>query len=552
MARRKIIAEVDPLDTTPSRPTTIGAPLKPSAGYMDSTTAGGGHRLSFANYQLTAGVTQPYVFSFSTIAERDRSLSASVASDLGQTNPTLSPAVDTLQVHAVGTGLTLSSKPDWRRLGITERQARDLAHDIETGFASYAGNPDAVDFTGRFDLHQLANTAFRQYLTIGEVFAVFGWEMSATSPFRTKLNLLNPFQLAPDITRREAGLNIWQGVCFDDAGRLIGFMVRESPLGSLVYNVMPRFIPVRTAWGRTNALHLFEQRDGRQIRGASPLMAATVAAQDRAFLGERVLASAALQSVYAATLESEMRPNEAALALGQADHPTAEDAIVADLAPRIEYYSHNRIGAEPGKVVVLPKGDKLKMNSPGSPNQTFHDFDKNLTRQAARAAGATFEDVSGDFSETSYSASRMATYTPSLTTARRRKDIVVPIYRETFNNWLEEAFANGTIQTPRGAPPFWVAREAYSRAEFLGSPPPEPDRLKAANAAKTELENGLTDLTTELAKRGIDFETYLENVKSEKDALGALGIVHPALRPTTTPDPIEPDQDDEQPKRKPQ
>lgn len=528
------------------------APMQPKAGYMDSTTSGGGHRLSFANYQLSAGVAQPYAISFGNVPDRDRNIAASVATDLAQTNPTMSTAVDTLQVQAVGTGLTLSSKPDWRRLGITEKQARDLAHDIETAFATYAGDPDAVDYTGRFDLHQLANTAYRQWLTIGEAFAVFGWKVSSTSAFRTKLNLLNPFQLAPDIFRREANMNIWQGVCFDDDGRLVGFMVRESPLGSVVFNGMPRFIPARMPWGRVNALHLFEQRDGRQIRGVSPLMAATVAALDRKFLGERVLASAAVQSILAVTMESEMRPDEANGAMGVNEPPLPpDDMLAAELAPRVEWYSKNRFGAEPGKVVVLPKGDKLKMNSPGSPNQTFHDFDKNLTRQAARGAGTTFEDVSGDFSETSYSASRMATYTPSLLNARRRRDIVIPIYRETFRNWLEEAFALGAIQLPKGAPPFWMMPDAYCRADFLGSPPPEPDRLKAANAAKTEMENGLTTISDELARRGVDFETYLETVKSEIAALQAIGIVHPAIRPTTTPAPAEPD-DDEQPKRKPQ
>lgn len=505
------------------KPTASFAPLPAVAG---SFTEGhqGGPRLSWANYGggMTYNPLSPLNTTLGSIPNREAHRAASIASDFQFSNPTVATIFDTLETTGVGTGLTVSSKPDADALGISPEEARALAHAMETKFATWAANPLECDWTGRFDLHQIAATAYRVALVTGEVLAVMGWNRHPGGRYFSKVNLLNPGQLDTFFTRFIDNMRVLQGVAFDEAGVLVGYFIRSAPLGNTFVNPMPKFIPTRTRFGRRLVVHIFEAKDARQIRGVSPIVAALTPSQDKAFLGERILAAAAVQASFAMTVESDDVTVREGLG--------AEDELAAFKAwaeAREIYYGRNALNIAPGKVNFLPRGDKLRMNTPGSPNAEFDAYDKSLNRQAARAAGSTYEDTSGDYSNTNFAASRMANHVPSLLNAKRRRNYVEGLYRAAYECFVEEAIAMGEVELPKNAPPFWSMRDAYCKASFLGSPPPEPDKLKAANAAKTELELGLSTLTDALAARGTDFESHVETLQSEREVLRAAGFVHP-------------------------
>jgi lambda family phage portal protein len=505
----------------PAAGTSYTSPMI-AGSFMDGHD--GGPRASFANYRLGYNPMSPISITMGTVPNRDANLAAAVASDLSLSNPTLATIVDTLCASAVGTGMTLSSKPDCEALGIAPEQAEAISHHIETAFDEWANNPLHCDHTGRRTLHELADTAFRVAMLTGEILTVYGWKRHRGSRWASKVNLLSPGQLDQTVSRIEEGRNVMQGVAFDNAGVVVGYYIRSAPLGSLNVNAMPKYMPERTAWGRRVVLHAFECKDPRQLRGVSPIMAALAPAQDRNWLGEKVLGAAALQASFAMTIESEDRPENIANSLSVDNDMSGMARWTQD---RHDFYSSAKVDFSTAKVNFLARGDRLRMNQPASPNQTFQDFDKGLTRQSARAAGATYEDISGDYSETNFAASRMAQYIPGLLTAKRRKMFVEAFYRAAFEVWLEEALANGAIDVPRDAAPFWVARDAWTRASFLGAPPPEPDRKKAADAVQKELETGILSVTDAMAARGIDFDTHLETLEREAAQFEARGLIHP-------------------------
>lgn len=538
MAKRAPKITVEPAPAVTETPS-----LTPnaSASFMDGHQ--GGVRLSWANYSGSfsyANPMSPFVSGFALGPTYDRNLAASVGSEFQFNNSTFATLLDVIDVNAVGVGLTVSSKPDADALGITEDEARDLAHQFEVRFVEWASNPIEVDYTGRFPLAQIAATAFRLAMLTGETAAIMSWKKHRGGRWRTKLNLLLPGQIDQTVTRYEKGRRIVQGIVFDEAGVQIGFMVRSAPLGAVWAAPVPEFLPARTAFGRPVVVHLLEVRDPRQVRGISPLIASLTPSQDRSFLGERVLASAALQSVFSMSVESDD------VTVREAFSTEDEQQLLARETFRERWYSKHGVSVAPGKIAFLPKGDKLKMSTPGSPNNTFDGFDNSLVRQAARAGGVSFEDVSGDFSKTSFSASRMAQHVPALMTARRRKVFVEGLYKVAFECFIEEAIATGAIKLPKNAPPFWSARDAYLKAKFLGAPPAEPDKLKAATSIEKELANGTTTLTDVLAARGIDFEDHIEILKSERAVMREAGLVHPIdmAAAKSADNKMEPDDDD--------
>jgi lambda family phage portal protein len=233
----------------------------------------------------------------------------------------------------------------------------------------------------------------------------------------------------------------------------------------------------------------------------------------------------------ATTVESDLPAREAlnALAVNDPLHHAESSGVSPEawVKAKSDYYESVKIDLQPGVVTQLMRGDKLKMHRVESPNSTFDPFDKSLGREAAKAAGSSVEDMTGDFSQTSFSASRLAMELPWRINKRRRAAIAEPFYRAAFVVWLEEACETGRIELPKGAPAFWEAPGAYSNAVWRGEGKPVADPLKAAQADILELENGLSTLEAKLGERGYDFEEVLAQRKSEREQLQAAGLNYP-------------------------
>jgi lambda family phage portal protein len=421
-------------------------------------------------------------------------------------------------------------------LGISPEEARALAHQIETAWAMWAGNAAECDASGRFTLHQLATEAFKSYLLTGETVFLLDWMQATGATTRTKMNMLDARQLDQSITRVAIGGpnsgSVLQGVQFDHKGRLEGYWVRKFILGNTSSAPQAVFVKARTPWGRQRAVHLFDPIVPGQIRGISPLAAALTSAHGKNTLREFTMAAALIQSMMTTTVESDLPRNEALKAFAS-DDPLTQQAPPPGFTPeawaqaKSDYYGKVQIDLNPGMINHLLPGERMEQHRSQSPNNTYDSFDKSLVRESAKAAGGSYEDVSGDYSKTSFSGARLAAELPWRINKRRRAAIVEPFYRAAFVAWLEEACETGRIKLPTGAPAFWQAPDAYGNAVWRGEGKPVADPLKAAQADILEIENGLSTLEAKLGERGLDFEEVVAQRKSERDQLEAAGLNYP-------------------------
>ncbi|MEK9282817.1 phage portal protein [Bradyrhizobium sp. ISRA442] len=464
---------------------------------------------------------------------RERALVSQITFDLLAGNPVIAALVEGFATYAVGNGLTLSSQPNYAALGISREAARELAHQIETAWSGWITTPAECDASGRHSLHQLATAVYKSYLLTGEAAFALDWRPGQGAVTRTKVNLLDPRQIDQSITRVAEGNNgasIFQGIQFDKRGQIEGYWIRPFVLGNAVTAPQPIFVKARTSWGRLRVGHLFDLIIPGQIRGTSPLAAALTPAHSKSTLREFALAQALVQSMVATTVESDLPAREALNSLAVPDLLQQSPAGVSPddwVQKRAEYYENVKINLQPGVVSHLLKGDKLTMHRTQSPNSTYDAFDKSLSREAAKAAGGSYEDSSGDYANTSFSASRLAQELPWRINKRRRAAIVEPFYRAAFSAWLEEACETGRIELPEGAPAFWEAPNAYAQSTWRGDAKPVADPLKAAQADILEVENGLATLESKLGERGLDFEEVLAQRKSEREQYEAAGLHYP-------------------------
>ena len=69
------------------------------------------------------------------------------------------------------------------------------------------------------------------------------------------------------------------GVEFDSDGRVTAYHVYEYVLGHTLFQPLPVRIPAFTGFGRRNVVHLFQVRDGGQVRGYPPTAPSLTPAQ---------------------------------------------------------------------------------------------------------------------------------------------------------------------------------------------------------------------------------------------------------------------------------
>jgi capsid protein len=138
-------------------------------------------------------------------------------------------------------------------------------------------------------------------------------------------------------------------------------------------------------------------------------------------LSDATLTQALIQAIFAASIKSP-DPTEVTLQAFQefAEQQLAKDKTGGQPPTSIEalfelrggYYEGTKIDLERhGKIAHLAPGDELTFHGNMTPNAIYESFVRVLLREIARALGVTFEEMTGDFSNATYSSVRMATLT---------------------------------------------------------------------------------------------------------------------------------------------
>jgi capsid protein len=144
------------------------------------------------------------------------------------------------------------------------------------------------------------------------------------------------------------------------------------------------------------------------------------------------------------------------------------------------------------------------------------------------------EGLSGDYSKTSFSASRLALALPFEINLVRRVNIAETFYKAVFSAWLEKQIERGLIELPANAAPFQKAKSAYCNALWLGKGITSPDAKKTTEAQMLRLENGLATFTELLAEDGKDLDADIAVLDEERALLAKHGLNHSFFPGATT------------------
>ncbi|SFN80957.1 phage portal protein, lambda family [Cohaesibacter marisflavi] len=403
-------------------------------------------------------------------------------------NPWLAKAVESLVSNLIGSGIVTRSKCETD--SIREQLQNELERWLET-----------CDIEERHDFYGLQTQITRELVIKGEAFVQLIQQ-------GTKLSLKTiPADMVDASLNRELGENryITAGIEFDEYGQRIAYHVLPRRRGtSILQNLGHVRIPAE------DMLHVFVSIEPGQVRGLSwftsvLLRAQTLDSYEDAQLKRQQVA--ALFAGFIRDVDGTSNPLEG----------EQKDGIFES-------------GIEPGAVHFLPAGSDIEF--PNMPDVSdFPSFIQWQLRAMAAGLGLTYEQLTGDYSNSTYSSSRAA-----LLEFRRRiesiqhtvlvKQCLQPIYERLVALWALE----GTIDLSA----YSAEPEAFHKAEYLPPAWPWVDPESDAKAAILEIENGLTSRSRVVAQRGFSVEEI--DAERKRDSERERGLTNP-LSAGTNPAP---------------
>lgn len=472
---------------------------------------------------------------------------SALALDFIQNSGKLRGAVDQVLADTVGTELKLNARPDLSELGYSADEAAEWARMVERRWRQWAWNPAECDSRGKFTLPQLADIALRYQIAYGEITGIMEfWPAAKRKQYGVqsglKVCLVPPHRLVRDTNEVEG---IYQGVVHDTNGRPTHYRFRERVAGIDT----KRDYPARDAAGRPVVIHLFDPNDAADVRGLSVIAAAMRTYVQSEQLGDATLATAILQTLFAATLTSPSPSKEAFEAiedLGEIDAELKDD-FLGYFGAVLDRARDDRLSIDnSAKVNHLGPGEALQLHTAATPHDNYLPFKSHLDREMARTLGVTASSYTMNHDSATYSSVRMESATIWPVVVRRRERFAATMHQIVYENWLDEGIGLGRIPLRGGYRAFQRYRDAVCWAEWQGPARPTADDFKSAKASTERLQNGTSTLKQECAELGLDVNDVIATRAAEKAKLEAAGLPVPFAKVTGGQPVVQEDAEGEQ------
>ncbi|WP_233407837.1 phage portal protein [Marinomonas spartinae] len=441
------------------------------------------------------------------------------ADDIVRNNAFGANAVQLHVDNIVGHLFRLSYKPNSRRLGINEDDARDFAKDVEQVWKEISDDPNCyLDAERKRTFTMMIREGVATHTRCGEIMQNPLWIDRKDSPVKTAFQMINPMQVSNpngmDDTDRIKG-----GIEQDKYGAAIAAHVQVSSsmgVGNGLGWTWQR-IPTQTPWGRTGFIQIFEPSAAGQTRGANQFLTVLEQMKILPKMQNIKLQNAAVGAMFAATIESALSPEDAFEALGG----SADSQTLQNILSRVQDY-HSEVGLKLGGVTIphLLPNEQLKLHTSGNVDNGYTDLESSVLRWGAAGLNVAYEPFSKDWKNTSYSTIRASILENWRYFMGRRKMIAARLATIMFRLVFEEFVHRKLITLPKGAR-FGLydgGLAAWTNCEWIGTGRIAIDGLKEVKEAVLRIESGLSSYEKEFAIMGEDYqETFAQQVREMKE-----------------------------------
>jgi lambda family phage portal protein len=162
------------------------------------------------------------------------------------------------------------------------------------------------------------------------------------------------------------------------------------------------------------------------------------------------------------------------------------------------------------------------------PSGDYGPFVAAQMRGVAAGTGNSYEQLSMDYSQSNYSSIRAVMNEVWRSILVERDNLAFSLATPMFALWFEEMVNQNPDWLPAGAPGFYVNRDAYLHARWIGPGRGHVDPDKESRGQGRRLENGVETVMAQYAADGRDPEEAREELLEEVEFYNSKGWVHPS------------------------
>ena len=403
------------------------------------------------------------------------------ARDLERNADYVEASILAMERNVVGSGIRLDCKVDHP----------ELEKEIERLWESWC-HAENCDVTGRLCFCEILKMAVRRMLVDGGLLIVAAYTGDKRFPLQLQIkevDELNSGVLFHGQNQVVGGIEVnsfnkpvaYHFTVYDTFGET-GRTVR-IPADRVIYlNKIKRSSQVREISGFSNVLSRL--RDLNQFLNAVSVK-------------ERMLACLAVF----------IKKVNAALGLGRNQKPDKETGA-------------KKKKLAPGMIMELDAGDEIQVVNPSGQASNAKDMVSILLRGVSSALGLSYEAVSRDMSQSTYSSARQNLVEDRETYKEWQHYLSEHLCRKVYAWWMESCVMAGSLHIPD----YFTNPEKYTECKWIAKGMSWIDPVKEVNANRIALETNQTTLQEVAAEQGKDWRAILEQRAKERQLMKELGL----------------------------
>lgn len=397
--------------------------------------------------------------------------------------------IDTLVSTIIGDGITAQSTYE-------TPEGADIEDVNDIRDKTFSDWCEVCDINGRLHFHEMQELAQREMAEAGEVLIrkikTPSKEYRGISrPVPLALEMIEADRLATDhdtYASRKSENRVVRGIEMDDKGKPIAYWIypdHPNAVNAITTRNAER-IPA------AEIIHLYRVERIGQSRGASWLHPSLGHLRDLSIYLDNELQSSAVAACFGVAIKT-------TTPMGSLADPEGDDTT-DDVGNTFEHI-------EPGMVARLSPDESIECINPGRPNASSEPWLGLLLRGVAAGTGTSYEAISKDFSNTSYSSSRTSKLEDRPRTKRSQNYIIWHLCQNVWDAFCDAAAVVGAKGFP-DASELLDDRRKYAPVEWQR---PELEWVDIS-AEQSSAESSLSSFT----------DTY-------QNVLGSRGLSHRAV-----------------------
>ena len=405
--------------------------------------------------------------------------------------------------NVIGSGIGLQGQVRSSR----DKLRAEINDGIEAAWWSWCA-ADRCHTGGVLHFHQFERAAMCQVFEAGEVFIRVHRQPFGSSRIPIALELIEAERLAQHYVQPTAlpeGSQYRMGVEHDAFGRPLAYWIRDAHPGDLKWSRGGAGAERLTRVPADQMFHLRLITRWPQTRGEPWLHAVLRKLHDVDGYSESEVVAARAAAAYMGIIET---PDQEGPLSGEAQ---ADGSREFDLAP--------------GTTVRLNPGEKFGSYTPNRPNAAMEGFMRHMLREIGVGADVPYESISGDYSQSNYSSSRLSLL-ESRDTWKHLQQWFIQSFREPLHKlWLESAVLSGAIPAINRAE-YAIHPDKYESVQFKPRGWSWVDPTKEVAAYKDAIAAGFTTVTAVIAAtgNGQDLEEVLDERERELQMMADKGL----------------------------